>query len=1335
MGDPVPHLRLVFTSLLPLTVAALLLASGCGDDASSSGASPTELVVLVDTDLPVPGVIDAVRLEATAPGGAERVVLLALAGEDADTLPGSLALQHAGGPLGPVRVKAVALHGNTVVVTRDVEVSFVEGRTMSFTVHLLAACVGMQCDQGQTCGDDGCRAVSIATDELGEYGGIPTALESVEGNPEDFGLDPVPDAGMPGELNTSCSDDPCDPLSVCTPLAEGGRECGACPSGYDGDGDSGCTDIDECASDNGGCDDAVVCRNNVGAPASCGACPIGYDDAGGDGSSCVDIDECSTANGGCGPSDRWTCTDNDGAFPTCADIDECATDNGGCDAVFETCENNVGAAPTCVDIDECATDNGGCDAVFETCTDNVAAAPSCADIDECADDNGGCDAVFETCTDNVAAAPSCADIDECASDNGGCDAVYELCADNVGAVPTCTDVDECASNNGGCDAVYETCADNVLGDPTCTDIDECAVNNGGCDAVFETCADNVLGDPTCTDIDECAVDNGGCDVNASCTNELSAAPTCACMAGYEDDLNGGCMDTDECAADPCAVGQRCLNVDGSFFCTAVTRITGGTEHSCGLLADGRVRCFGTNNQRQLGLGLDQGFSMSSPSKDVVGISTAVEVVSGERHSCARLEDSSVLCWGQNNYGQIGTGATGADVDTPTAVQGLTGPAIGLAAGSYHTCALIDDGTVECWGRNNQGQLGDDTTLTRPAAVQALGFPTSCAYSNGMQSCMTVYSGPTTLLGGRAIAAGHEHTCVLGSTVTNVGTGQPENDEDLVRCWGNGGSYRLGSGDGNQRRAAAQPLDGVTNTPGQRDVESFAVGSEAGCVRNDLGEVRCWGQNWRGQLGSPPGVNTSEPDAIPVPGLSGIVDLQMGYNHACVLTDDQRALCWGRNNQGQLADGLEIFDGFTAMPVAITGLGRIFAIHVGRESMHALAEDGRHYGWGRNSGELLGVGHGTIISTPQRIGRLRDAVSHSAGELFTCAVDADGLASCWGRNSELQVTGQNPNYRGAPADRMDIGPVQKIATGLNHACALLEDQSVHCWGDNTWGKVSALAGSPVSLPTPAVGVSGPVVDIAAGREFTCVVIDDGSVQCWGRNEAGQFGDPDPAEFGSSGVAVTVPGIDTAVSISAGRRHACVVLASERVACWGVSQFGESGSVVPAGPHAQAPMTLLLDRVEQVAAFSDATCADVGAGSLSFNEGVYCWGRNNRGQLGNGPGSGGAVPTLNGVVAARLSLGGGGGTVEHMCAVLGDGSLQCWGKNDRGQLGNDSNLDSDVPVDVLQLPAEVEEVSTGQSHTCASLADGTTMCWGRNDQRQIGDGTNTDRWTPVGINSLF
>ena len=233
-----------------------------------------------------------------------------------------------------------------------------------------------------------------------------------------------------------------------------------CDPGYNGDGHKSCLKNVLCNADGSSCAAAASCKD-LGGARYC-VCKDGY---AGDGASCSDIDECASGNGGCGDAKLWSCANNPGAAPSCSDIDECASGNGGCgDARYWTCKNNRGAAPTCSDIDECKVDNGGCGSdVYVRCVNNSGAAPSCNDIDECATNNGGCgDAKHWVCKNKQGAAPGCEDLDECQVNNGGCSKLPKAtCFNNVGAAPSC----KCPSGDPG-DGI--TCA-RFVPDPTVVD--------------------------------------------------------------------------------------------------------------------------------------------------------------------------------------------------------------------------------------------------------------------------------------------------------------------------------------------------------------------------------------------------------------------------------------------------------------------------------------------------------------------------------------------------------------------------------------------------------------------------------------------------------------------------------------------------------------------------------------------------------------------------------------------------------------------------------------------------------------------------------------------------
>src|SRR3989475_466798 len=260
-------------------------------------------------------------------------------------------------------------------------------------------------------------------------------------------------------------------------------------------------------------------------------------------------------------------------------------------------------------------------------------------------------------------------------------------------------------------------------------------------------------------------------------------------------------------------------------------------------------------------------------------------------------------------------------------------------------------------------------------------------------------------------------------------------------------------------------------------------------------------------------------------------------------------------------------------------------------------------------------------------------------------------------------------------------------------------------------------------------------VAAGGLHTCMRLPDGTVQCWGRNNFGQLGNGD-GNLTSSSVPVAVRGLTTATGVVTGDAHACALLGDGTVQCWGVGDSGQRGdgtfnniSTVPVAVVGMGGAGHLTNAVA-VAARGYHSCALLGDGT------VRCWGRNVDGQLGDGttaplncsPGSCGSSAPVQvvGITSAVAVIAGG----YHTCALLADGTAWCWGRSDDGQLGNGARASASTPVPVTNLTG-VTAMTAGFYHTCALLPNGTVWCWGRNDDGQLGDGTTLGRPAPVQV----
>ncbi len=382
--------------------------------------------------------------------------------------------------------------------------------------------------------------------------------------------------------------------------------------------------------------------------------------------------------------------------------------------------------------------------------------------------------------------------------------------------------------------------------------------------------------------------------------------------GQGEECDGLLLDSQTCRTRGWLFGGS-LACDGTCLfdeldCRSIVQIVAGGEFTCALLSDGTASCWGSNGWGQCGDGLTTYLPQNLPNP-VAGISTAIRLHAGYNHACALLSDGTVRCWGMNNNSQLGNGAsTPVYTGTAVSVTGLTG-AIGLGGGAYHTCAILADGTLSCWGVNYQGQLGNGvaggafntpvTTLAVTNATAVVGGDNhTCALiSDGSVRCFgdgakgQIGDGYTTddatpvpvygLTTAVALAAGQDHTCAL------LANGQ-------VHCWGEGYYGALGTG---STSMAPQPYA----VPGMFGVIAISAGGKNTCAVFSDHSVKCWGYNNQGQVGDGTLVQADSP--VVIPELAGSVFLDNGNEHGCAVLDDgRRAMCWGNNTYGRLGDG-------------------------------------------------------------------------------------------------------------------------------------------------------------------------------------------------------------------------------------------------------------------------------------------------------------------------------------------------------------------------------------------------------------------------------------------------
>ena len=750
---------------------------------------------------------------------------------------------------------------------------------------------------------------------------------------------------------------------------------------------------------------------------------------------------------------------------------------------------------------------------------------------------------------------------------------------------------------------------------------------------------------------------------------------------------------------------------------ASLQVTAGNDHSCALLIGGTIQCWGDNTFGQLGV---TGVERSKKPLTVIGIDKAIALAVGSAHSCALLDDGGVQCWGRNDSGQLGDGSKNNSA-VPLQVVGVE-QAVAVALGMFHSCALLANGTAQCWGSNSSGQLGDgsDISRTKPVAVSAL---TDAV----------------------ALSTGATHSCA--STA-----------DGSVYCWGFNFYGQLGVGD---TIDSAEPL----KIPDLSDVVTLAAGHFHNCALQADGTVYCWGRNLYGQLGDGSDVNRAAP--VEVSELHRATAITAGERHSCALLADGGVQCWGDNATGQLGDG-DVFGSFK--PVSVVELDAATAITAGSLHSCALSSDGTASCWGYNRTGQLGDGTAMKSAHPvavQNLGKTLQALTLSpaqaalkpgetltiestgtysdgskdtlnaslpltskalaSGSVHSCALLADSTVRCWGANYDGQL-GANQGSLGVfsirPLAVENLNSVRALAAGGSHSCALLADSSVHCWGLNDSGQLGDGSTQKRLEPAPVTGVNQATA-VAAGDAHSCALLSDGTVRCWGNNSFGQLGDGNGGAVGVfSAFPVIVNGLDNAIALAAGSSHSCALLATGAVYCWGWNSFGQLGDGNSGlDVFSRVPVAAFdLNQAIGLAALNVHSCALLSTGQ------VECWGRNNHGQLGDGSNTDSSVPVevleLNNVVALDAGF-------NHNCALLSNATVQCWGLNKNGQLGHGKdNESSNTPASVNGLPPSAA-LSLGGGHSCALGIDGAVRCWGSNMAGQLGDGTTANRSQPAKV----
>jgi alpha-tubulin suppressor-like RCC1 family protein len=323
-------------------------------------------------------------------------------------------------------------------------------------------------------------------------------------------------------------------------------------------------------------------------------------------------------------------------------------------------------------------------------------------------------------------------------------------------------------------------------------------------------------------------------------------------------------------------------------------------------------------------------------------------------------------------------------------------------------------------------------------------------------------------------------------------------------------------------------------------------------------LKCWGN----YVTNHPGDSSNNYHTYPedIPGLeNGVDDISSYGDFSCVLLTSGGVKCWGSNTYGSLGDDRASGD-YSWDPVDVVGLSSgVNVITTGMYHVCALLQNGSVKCWGANAGGLLGNGTNYISTVPSDVIGLSSGVKDiAAGNNHTCALMVTGGVKCWGANGYGPILGSGfadthyPVYAVVDVKGLSSGIVA-ITAGNDFTCVLLESGGVKCWGYNSGGYLGD--GTEIDRPTPVdvINLNLPVVSLSAGDNSSCVLLNDGTIKCWGRNLLRQQGDE---LYLSSPTSIEVfSKIITAVSI--GRTHTCAIMEDSAIMCWGLNDFGQLG----------------------------------------------------------------------------------------------------------------------------------------------------------------------------------
>ncbi len=793
-------------------------------------------------------------------------------------------------------------------------------------------------------------------------------------------------------------------------------------------------------------------------------------------------------------------------------------------------------------------------------------------------------------------------------------------------------------------------------------------------------------------------------------------------------------------------------------CNLAITMEVGVDETCLVNGDGRAYCWGVNTFGQLGIGSTT--DTTTPTELTGGYSDWVQIRADGKHTCglrSNATDNSLYCWGSNDYGELGNGATGTGATSPTLVSGGFKDWVKIDVDSTHSCALRSNGRLYCWGENATGKLGIGNNVDRNVPVEVSGSYSNWEnFTTGSRHSCGIRAGRIYCWGGNGYGQLGIGTTTDSNTPVEVNGGfsdwaQVVSDHQSTYAlragraysWGNGLKGALGNGGTTDVLAPAEISGSYT------DWTYLTPGVEAGCGIRNGGRAYCWGRNDSGQLGDGTMTNRLVPTEI-TGGYNDYNSIAITRTHGCASRESKTTYqCWGSNAYGQLGNGTTT-DSLTAVEVNGFEKGTCnfgancsttFVEAAGGDQVgYTLMPDGHAYIWGSNTDGVFGDGTTTASTTPRKMGKYEDwyAINVNAHNNGSCGIRNNGRLYCWGKRNYGRVGdgGATTGNQLVPAEvQGGYNDWVEVDVDAEHACARRGYGRTYCWGRNINGKLGITGGTDPNMPTEVQGNYTDWSDINVGLDHSCGIRNSSDAYCWGLNSSGQLGD-------GTTTSRSVPTLVTSSTtdwkwISMMYNTTCAVTKAGRAYCWGQNNYSQVGD---------GTTTNRLTPVELPGAYTNWSYISGGVNSSCGHRSgsLYCWGTRDYGTIGDGGATTGtqttpiAVPGISDWVFV-------GPSNENSCASTQSGKVYCWGRNQVGQVGDGTTSQRIIPTYVPDAKNScvdgsacvIQQAIMGTDRlTCAINAYGKAYCWGHNDYGQTGSGTvSTSEPLPVEVTGAY